>query len=75
MPRRRRRGGRAVADVAARAGAPFAGLWLESPPDVMICRVAKRHHNASDATPDVVRGQLEYELGGIDWRGIDSAGL
>jgi len=64
----------AIADVAATVGVPFAGLWLESPPDVMIRRVAKRHHNASDATPDVVRGQLEYDLGEIDWRRINSAG-
>ena len=64
----------AIADVAARAGVPFAGLWLESPPDVMMRRVANRRRNPSDATLDVVRRQLEYDLGGIDWRRIDSAG-
>ena len=63
----------AIADAAVTAGTPFAGLWLESPTDVMISRVAKRHHDASDSIPDVVRGQLEYELGGIDLRRIDSS--
>ena len=65
---------RAIADVAARAGVPFAGLWLESPPDVMMRRVANRRRNPSDATPDVVRQQQEYDLDGIDWRRIDSTG-
>ncbi len=65
---------RAIADVAATAGVPFAGLWLNAPPDVMLRRVAKRRRNPSDATPDVVRQQLAYDVGGIDWRPIDSAG-
>ena len=64
----------AIADVAIRAGVPFAGLWLAAPPDVMMRRVAKRRRNPSDATPDVVRQQLGYDIDGMDWRTIDSAG-
>jgi predicted kinase len=64
----------AIEDVAAGAGVPFAGLWLEAPPEEMMRRVAMRRRNPSDATPDVVRRQLDYDLGGIDWTRIDSAG-
>jgi aminoglycoside phosphotransferase family enzyme/predicted kinase len=65
---------RAVAAVAAEAGVPFQGLWLEAPPAVMAERIATRRHNASDATVEILRQQLDYDLGAIDWPRLDSAG-
>lgn len=64
----------AVAAVARRLGVPFTGFWLEAPPDVMLDRVAKRRRDASDATAAVVRRQLDYDVGPMSWRRIDSSG-
>lgn len=64
----------AIASVARDAGVPFAGLWLEAPPDTMAARIAGRRNDASDATPEVLRRQLGYDLGDIAWRRVDSGG-
>ncbi|MFO1112775.1 MAG: AAA family ATPase [Rhodospirillales bacterium] len=64
----------AIAAVAAEAGVPFQGLWLAAAPDLLQERVEKRLGNASDATPEVVRQQLAYDLGPIDWPRVDSSG-
>ncbi|MCP5368173.1 MAG: AAA family ATPase [Hyphomicrobiales bacterium] len=64
---------RAAAEAAAvRAGVPFAGLWLQAPPEVMVARVTARQNNASDADAGVVRRQLGYDLGDIAWPVVDS---
>ncbi|NQV46275.1 MAG: AAA family ATPase [Rhodospirillaceae bacterium] len=65
---------RAIAAVAEDLAVPFHGLWLEAPPEVMMERAANRRNNASDADEDVVRNQLSYDLGTIDWTHIDSSG-
>ncbi len=57
----------AIEQVALSLSVPFCGLWLTAPEKVMVQRVAGRSNDASDATPDVVRRQLE-------WRGCSSAG-
>lgn len=64
----------AIAQVASEAGVPFQGLWLEAQQAVMEERVAKRKQNVSDATVEVVRSQLAYDLGSIGWRRLDSSG-
>lgn len=64
----------AIAAVAAGAGVPFQGLWLDASPDVLQERVGKRAGDASDATPEVVRRQLAFDLGPIDWPRLDSSG-
>jgi uncharacterized protein len=63
----------AIARVAADAGVPFQGLWLDAPPGVLQRRVTGRRNNVSDATAEVVRLQLEYDLGTIDWARLDSS--
>ncbi len=64
----------AVAGLAAEVGVPFAGLWIEAPPEVREERVAARRRNVSDATAEEVRRQLSYVVGRIDWHRIDSSG-
>ena len=56
------------------AGVPFQGLWLDAAPRVLEQRVTGRRNNVSDATPEVVRLQLDYDLGVIDWVRLDSSG-
>jgi aminoglycoside phosphotransferase family enzyme/predicted kinase len=63
----------AIEAVAARAGVRFDGLWLETPPDLAISRIEARKANVSDATPEVLKRQLAYDLGAITWTRIDSS--
>jgi uncharacterized protein len=58
----------AAEDLARRVGVPFEGIWLDVPKDVAQARVAARKADASDATPDVVARQFDYELGEIQWK-------
>jgi len=58
---------RALAAVAAAAGARFDGLWLEAPARTLLERVAGRTGDASDADETVVRRQLEGDVGPIAW--------
>ena len=64
----------AVRALADEMGVPFTGLWMTAPDDVMAARVNARRGDASDATEDVLRQQLEYDLGEIEWLKIDSSG-
>ncbi len=64
------RGG--IEAVARDAGAAFVGLWLESPEDVLLRRVERRVHDASDADAAVVRRQLGYDLGAIGWHRLEA---
>lgn len=63
----------AVAALAQAQHVPFQGLWLTADPSVMERRVSGRRHNVSDATPEVVRMQLTYDLGPIDWARLETA--
>lgn len=65
---------RAFAEVAAAAGVPFTGLWLEAPPAVMLDRLAGRRDDASDASVEVLRAQLAANPGRLDWARIDAGG-
>lgn len=64
----------AIAAVAADAGAPFQGFWLNAAPLLLEERVSSRVHNVSDATPEVVRLQLAFDVGTIEWPHLDSSG-
>ncbi len=64
----------AVAALAASAGVPFAGLWLEAPAATLESRVEGRRGDASDATAAIVRRQQGYDLGAIGWRRVAADG-
>jgi aminoglycoside phosphotransferase family enzyme/predicted kinase len=65
---------RSIADCARKARVPFSGLWLEAPAEVLERRVAQRRGDASDADVTILRRQLTYDLGSIDWTRIDVSG-
>ncbi len=65
---------RAIERVAAEAGMPFHGLWLETSPEVMQERVTRRTRNVSDANAWVVRLQLQYDSGELTWTRVDTGG-
>jgi uncharacterized protein len=60
------------AAVAKAAGVPFSGLWLEAPAAAMERRLHSRHHDASDASPEVLTQQLLQDPGPMDWVRIDA---
>jgi aminoglycoside phosphotransferase family enzyme/predicted kinase len=64
----------ALEQAAARAGVPFAGLWLEAAEPVLIDRIARRAADASDADPSVIRMQCARDPGTITWARIDAGG-
>lgn len=64
----------AFAAAAHKAGVPFAGLWLEASEGALTERVTARRHDASDATAEIVKRQLEVDPGVLDWTRIDAGG-
>ena len=65
---------RAFAAVAADAGVPFTGLWLDAPADTLVARVGARSGDASDASPAIVAQQLTQDPGALEWSRIDAGG-
>lgn len=66
---------RAAIEAAARAaGVDFTGIWLEAPAARLEARIAARRGDASDATVEVLRRQLAYDLGPIAWHRVDASG-
>lgn len=63
-----------LGDLAAELGIPLRGLWLTAPSETLMERVAGRRNDASDATVDVVRIQLDYRIGALGpaWTVIDA---
>jgi aminoglycoside phosphotransferase family enzyme/predicted kinase len=64
----------AIEGVAARAGVPFVGVWLEAPESVLVARAEGRRSDASDADADVIRRQIAGGTGSVDWHRLDAAG-
>ncbi|HEX3498711.1 MAG TPA: AAA family ATPase [Stellaceae bacterium] len=62
------------AEIAAAAGLPFTGLWLEAPPALLEERIRKRRNDVSDATTDVLRQQLGWNIGPLDWIRVSVGG-
>jgi hypothetical protein len=62
-----------AAAVGHRAGVRFTGLWLEASPDILLKRLNSRVGDVSDADEAVLRRQLTYDVGTIDWHRIDSS--
>jgi hypothetical protein len=65
---------RAFVAVAAKAGVPFTGLWLDAPSERMRERIGARRADASDATAAVLEQQLQADPGMLDWHRIDAGG-
>jgi uncharacterized protein len=63
-----------VQHVAAAAGVPFTGLWLEAPVPVLVSRVEGRAPDVSDAGIEVIRRQLAYRLDSLRWHRINASG-
>jgi len=64
----------AIEAIARRLGVPFVGLWLTAPQPVARARVASRHADVSDATPDVVERQYAAIIPPPNWIAIDAGG-
>jgi predicted kinase len=54
--------------LAAEAGVPFDGFWLDAPVERLKARVTTREADASDADAKVVEKQTGYDLGPIRWQ-------
>jgi hypothetical protein len=66
----------AVAAIARQLDAPFVGLWLDAPLDLLKERVTQRLHDASDAsdaTAEVVQAQALGATSPIDWHRLDAS--
>ncbi len=62
----------ALAALAARMKLPFTGFWLEAPAETLVARVEARTDDASDAKAAIVREQLTWPLGLLDWERLDA---
>jgi aminoglycoside phosphotransferase family enzyme/predicted kinase len=54
-------------DAVAACGAPFLGIWLDAPLDLLARRVAARTGDASDATVEVLERMASANPGMITW--------
>ncbi len=69
-PRQRR----AIEDIAAAAGVPFVGVWLDAPVAVLQRRLQDRRTDASDADVHVLTVQMRHATGPICWHRVDASG-
>jgi aminoglycoside phosphotransferase family enzyme/predicted kinase len=64
---------RGIAEAAGRV--PFVGIWLEAPVPVLEARIARRAHDASDATVAVLHRTLRADPGPMAWHVVDATDL
>jgi hypothetical protein len=62
-----------IEQLAAAAGVPFIGVWLDAPQGVLVDRVVHRQRDPSDADATVVRDQLREDTGHISWARLDAS--
>jgi aminoglycoside phosphotransferase family enzyme/predicted kinase len=60
--------------LAAEAGVPFDGLWLDAPAGTLAARLAVRRGDASDADATVLAAQLARDEGPMTWTRLDAGG-
>jgi aminoglycoside phosphotransferase family enzyme/predicted kinase len=63
----------AIRSAAVSEGAPFVGLWLDAPLDILDARLRARRADASDVTPAVLRQQHARATAPADWGRIDAS--
>lgn len=63
-----------IRSVAREAGILFRGIWLDAPQAVLEERIGRRRNDASDATIEVLRGQLRTLERPKGWQVIDASG-
>ncbi|HXW04971.1 MAG TPA: AAA family ATPase [Vicinamibacterales bacterium] len=64
----------AVERLAAEAGVPFCGLWLDVPYRTAARRLHARRGDASDAGIRVLQQQARKDLGPVHWVRVDAGG-
>jgi hypothetical protein len=64
----------AAAGLAAEAGVPFAGLFLDAPLPIRLERIGSRRADASDADADVARRQTAEPLAEKGWAAVAASG-
>jgi uncharacterized protein len=62
----------AIMEVANELGVEFDGIWLEVESSVATARIVKRKKDASDATVEVLKNQLNFDIGVLDWHRVPS---
>lgn len=63
----------AMAIAASEAGAPFSGIKLDAPANLLRQRVASRRPGASDAGPEVLEAQLSRRAQPGNWKTMDAS--
>ena len=61
-----------VEGVAAQAGVPFTGLWLDARLETLVGRVQGRHGDPSDADAAVVHQQAAEGVGTVAWHRVNA---
>ena len=62
----------ALEEVARKAGVRFDGVWLTAPAEVLERRIGGRRGDASDATVEVLRAQLQRIEKPPNWVAVDA---
>jgi len=65
-----------IEQVATSRSIPFEGIWLTAPAKLLESRVERRSEaglDASDADVGIVRQQLSYDVGDLNWTVVETA--